>query len=88
MTFLPNESPVGGGSNINIVDQNNKQIQYAWATIDEAHRTVTARRSFSEPGVYSIRPYAEWNLGFGPYRITVGSIPTRSKPAESPAQRQ
>src|SRR5208283_4283624 len=66
---------VGKGSNISIWDQNNKEIHYAWATINEAHRTVTAQRSFSQPGVYSIRPYAEWNLGFGPYRITVGPAP-------------
>ena len=88
MTFLPNESPVGEGSTINIWDQNNKQIHYRWATIDEAHRTVIAQRSFSQPGIYSIRPYAEWNLGFGPYRITVGPVPTQTKPATSPTQRQ
>ena len=88
MTFLPPESPVGAGSAINIWDQHNKQIQYRWATIDEAHRTVTAQRSFSQPGVYSIRPYAEWNLGFGPYRITVGPVSTPTKPSASPAQRQ
>jgi hypothetical protein len=88
MTFLPDESPVGEGSTINIWDQNNKQLHYKWATINEAHRTVTAQRSFSQPGVYSIRPYAEWNTGFGPYRITVGSVPTLTKPATSSAQRQ
>jgi hypothetical protein len=88
MTFLPNESPVGAGSSINIRDQNNKEIQYAWATVNEAHRSVTAQRSFSQPGVYSIRPYAEWNLGFGPYRITVGPVATQTKPSTSPAQRQ
>ena len=86
LTFLPNESPVGKGSNINLWDQNNKLIQHAWATIDEAHRTVTAQRSFGQPGVYSIRPYEEWNLGFGPYRITVGSAPNRTKPTTSPTQ--
>ncbi len=86
LTFLPNESPVGKGSNINLWDQNNKLIQHAWATIDEAHRTVTAQRSFGQPGVYSIRPYEEWNLGFGPYRITVGSAPNRTKPSTSPTQ--
>ncbi len=88
MTFLPKESPVGEGSTINIWDQNNKQIQYRWAIIDEAHRTVSAQRSFSQPGVYSIRPYAEWNLGFGPYRITVSPVPTQTKPSTSPPQRQ
>lgn len=88
MTFLPNESPVGEGCNINLWDQNNKEIQYAWATINEAHRTVTAQRSFSQPGAYSIRPYQAWNLGFGLYRITVGPGSTPPKPSNSPAQRQ
>ena len=73
----PKSLRLAKGSTINIWDQNKKQIHYRWATIDETHRTVTAQRSFSQPGVYSIRPYAEWNLGFGPYRITVGSVPSR-----------
>ncbi len=85
MTFVPKESPVGEGSNINIVDQNYKQIQYAWATINETHRTVTAQRSFSQPGIFMIRPYADWNLGFGPYRITVDSVPAQTKPSTAPA---
>lgn len=72
LTFLPKESPVGEGSNVNLYDQNNQQIQYAWATINEAHRTVSVQHSFSQPGVYSIRPYESWNTGFGSYHITVG----------------
>ena len=76
LTFLPAESPVGSGSNINIWDQNNNQIQYAWATIDEAHRSVIAQRSFTQTGVYTIKPYEDWNTGFGPYRITVGTSAT------------
>ena len=71
MTFLPKESPVGEASNINIWNDKNKVIRYAWAIVNEAHRTVTAQHSFSQPGAYTIRPYASWNLGFGPYRITV-----------------
>jgi hypothetical protein len=73
LTFLPKESPVGAGSNINLYDQNNQQIQYAWATINETHRTVTVQHSFSQPGVYAVRPYVAWNTGFGTYHITVGS---------------
>jgi hypothetical protein len=88
LTFLPAESPVGAASNISIFDQNNKMIHYAWATINEAHRTVTVQQSFSQPGVYSIRPYEAWNVGFGPYRITVDPDLIQTKPPTSPTPRQ
>jgi len=29
--------------------------------------------SFSQGGVYTIKPYQEWDTGFGPFRITVGN---------------
>jgi len=74
LTLLPKESPVGEGSNINIYDQKNKEIQYKFAVIDSAHRTVTAEYRFTQAGVYTIKPYQEWNTGFGPYRITVGNV--------------
>ncbi len=86
MTFLPDDSPVGEGSSINLYDSNNKLLQYKWATINEAHRRVTVHHSFSQPGIYLVRPYAEWNTGFGPYRITVGPVPSQTKPAKSPVQ--
>ena len=73
MTLLPKESPVGEGSNINIYDQKGKLLKYGFAKIDSAHRTVTAEHRFSEPGVYTIKPYQEWNTGFGPFRVTVGN---------------
>jgi hypothetical protein len=75
MTFLPNESPVGDGSNINIYDQKGKLLKYQFAVIDSAHRTVTAEYRFSQAGVYTIKPYQDWNTGFGPYRITVENAP-------------
>jgi hypothetical protein len=71
MTFLPNKSPVGDGSNINLYDQKGKLLKYQFAVIDSAHRTVTAEFRFSQAGVYTIKPYQDWNTGFGPYRITV-----------------
>jgi hypothetical protein len=46
-------------------------VHYAWATINEARRTVTVTESFPQPGIYTVRPYEPWNVGFGPYRITV-----------------
>jgi hypothetical protein len=73
LTLLPDESPVGEGSNVNIYDQNGKLIQYRFACIDSAHRTVTAKYRFNNAGVYTIKAYREWNTGFGPYRITVGN---------------
>jgi hypothetical protein len=72
LTLLPKESPVGEGSNINIHDAKDKLVQYRFAAIDSAHRTVRVQYRFTQPGVYSIKPYREWNTGFGPYRITVG----------------
>jgi hypothetical protein len=72
MTFLPNESPVGAGSNINIYDEKGKLLKYRFAVIDSENRTVTAEHRFTQPGVYTIRPYQQWNTGFGPFRITVG----------------
>ncbi len=72
LKFLPEDSPVGDGSNINIYDQKGKLVQYRFAAIDSAHRTVTAKYRFNQPGVYTIKPYRDWNTGFGPYRITVG----------------
>lgn len=72
-TFHPKESPVGEGSNVNIYDQKGKLLQYRFAVIDADHRTVTAEHRFTEPGVYVIKPYQEWNTGFGPFRITVGN---------------
>lgn len=74
MTLLPNDSPVGAGSNINLFDDKGKQLKYQFAVIDAAHRTTTAQYSFSQPGVYMIKPYHDWNTGFGPFRITVGKI--------------
>jgi hypothetical protein len=71
MTLLPKESPVGDGSNINIYDQAGKLLKYQFAIVDSAHRTATAEYSFKQAGVYTIKPYQEWNTGFGPYRITV-----------------
>jgi hypothetical protein len=73
LTLLPEESPVGEGSNINIYDEKGKLIQYRFACIDSAHRTVTAKYRFKQAGVYTIKAYREWNTGFGPYRITVGN---------------
>jgi hypothetical protein len=71
MSFFPAESPVGEGSNINIYDDKGKLLRYAFATIDTNRRTVTAEHRFDRPGVYMIKPYREWNTGFGPFRITV-----------------
>ena len=73
MTFRPEETPVGDGSNVNIYDQKGKLLKYGFATIDSAHRTATAQFSFTQPGVYTIKPYQEWNTGFGPFRVTVGN---------------
>ena len=72
MTFLPKESPVGAGSSINIYDAKGKLLKYRFALIDSDHRTVTAEHRFEQAGVYTIKPYEEWNTGFGPFRITVG----------------
>ncbi len=74
LTFQPNDSPVGEGSNINIYDQKGKLLRYRFAVIDSDHRTVTAEHRFNEPGVYTIKPYQEWNTGLGPFRITVGNV--------------
>ncbi len=71
LRFRPDESPVGGGSNINLYDAKGKLLRYQFAVIDEAHRTATAEHRFTEPGVYTIKAYQDWNTGFGPYRITV-----------------
>jgi len=73
LTLLPNESPVGEGSNINLYDEKGKLLKYRFAAIDSAHRTATATYRFSQPGVYTIKPYQDWNTGFGPFRITVGT---------------
>jgi hypothetical protein len=86
LTFLPQDSSVGAGSNVSIYDQNGKVVHYAWATINEGHRTVTARESFTQPGIYTVRPYEPWNTGFGPYRITVESGSLRATPTASPAR--
>ncbi len=72
MSFHPDESPVGDGSNINIYDQKGKLLKYGFAVINSAHRTATAEYRFTQPGVYTIKPYQDWNTGFGPYRVTVG----------------
>jgi hypothetical protein len=73
MPFHPDESPVGDGSNINIYDPKGKLLKYAFAVIDSAHRKVTAEHRFTQPGVYTIKPYQDWNTGFGPFRVTVGN---------------
>jgi len=73
LTLHPKEAPVGVGSNINLYDAKGKEIKYRFATIDAAHRTVTAEYRFTQPGVYTIKAYQDWNTGFGPYRVTVGS---------------
>jgi hypothetical protein len=72
LSFLPDDSPVGEGSNVNIYDAKGKLLKYQFATINSAHRTVTAEHRFMQPGVYTIKPYQDWNTGFGPYQITVG----------------
>jgi hypothetical protein len=72
MTLLPAESPVGAGCNINLHDAKGKVVKYRFAVIDAAHRRVTVEHRFGEAGVYTIKPYLEWNTGFGPYRVTVG----------------
>ena len=68
---LPREVPVGEGSNINLYGPGDKLVKYRFAVIDQGHRTATAEYRFTQPGVYTIKPYREWNTGFGPYRITV-----------------
>lgn len=77
MTFLPKESPVGTGSSINIYDQKKQLVKYQFAVIDSTHRSVTAQYTFQQAGVYTIKPYAEWNTGFGPFRVTVGKAASR-----------
>jgi hypothetical protein len=72
MTFHPKDTPVGVGSNINLYDAKGKLLKYQFAAINANHRTAKAQWRFSQPGVYTIKPYSEWNTGFGPYRITVG----------------
>src|SRR5262249_16011861 len=52
LSFHPDESPVGEGSNINIYDHKGKLLKYKFAVIDSAHRKVTAEHRFTEPGVY------------------------------------
>jgi hypothetical protein len=69
--FNPDDTPVGEGSNINLYDSKNKLLKYQFAIIDSDHRTATAEYRFTEPGVYTIKPYREWNTGLGPFRITV-----------------
>jgi hypothetical protein len=71
MSFHPKDSPVGEGTNINIYDHKGNLLKYRFAAIDSDHRTVTAEHRFDKPGVYTIKPYQEWNTGFGPFRITV-----------------
>jgi hypothetical protein len=73
LTLLPEESPVGEGSNINLYDDKGKLVKYQFAAIDKAHRKVTVEHRFAQPGVYTVKPYRDWNTGFGPYRITVGN---------------
>lgn len=75
MTLLPEEAPIGVGSNINIYDAKGKLLKYRFAVIDTDHRTVTAEHRFDQPGTYTIKPYREWNTGFGPYRIKVENDP-------------
>ena len=69
---FPKDTPVGEGSNINIYDAKSKMVKYGLALINESRRTATAEFRFDQPGVYTIKPYQDWNTGFGPYRITVG----------------
>jgi hypothetical protein len=71
LTLMPEDSPVGEGSNINLHDPKGKLLKYQFAVIDSEHRSVTSEFRFSQPGVYTIRPYREWNTGFGPFRVTV-----------------
>ena len=78
-TFLPDESPVGEGSNINLyaisgpasADGKEKLLKYQFATIDENHRKISANYTFQQPGTYTIKPYQDWNTGFGVYTIAV-----------------
>ncbi len=73
MSFHPDESPVGEGSNINIYDEKGKLLKYTFAAINSSQRKVTAEYRFPQPGVYTIKPYQPWNTGLGPFRITVGN---------------
>lgn len=72
MTLLPKETPAGAECSINLYGAKDKLVKYRFALIDSAHRTVTVKHRFSEAGVYTVKPYQDWNTGFGPYRITVG----------------
>ncbi len=73
MSFHPDESPVGDGSNINIYNQKGKLLKNAFGVINSSQRKVTAEYRFTQPGVYTIKPYQDWNTGFGPFRVTVGN---------------
>jgi len=82
VSFLPVESPVGVGSNINICDSTGYNIvndgygfAYAVANINEKQRSAVIHWAFNKTGTYIITPYASWNTGFGPFRIKVGSSP-------------
>ena len=72
MTFHPEDSPVGAGSNINIYDQKGKLLKYAFAAINSDRHTATAEYRFAEPGVYTIKPDEEGNTGLRTsFRVTV-----------------
>ena len=45
------------GSSINIYDAKGKLVKYRFAILDESHRTAKAEHRFTEPGVYTIKPY-------------------------------
>jgi hypothetical protein len=65
------EPPLRAGTSINILDAAAHLVKYQFTMIDEAHRSVTARFTFTTPGVYEIRPYSAWNTGFGRTTVTV-----------------
>jgi hypothetical protein len=69
----PAESRVGAGSKLNIYDQKGNLLKYGFAVINADHRTATAEYRFTQPDVYTIKPYQVWNTEFGPFRVTVGN---------------
>lgn len=71
LTLMPEDSPVGEGSNINIYDDKGKLLKYQFAVINSTNRSVTSEFRFTQPGVYTIKAYHDWNTGLGPYRVTV-----------------
>lgn len=70
-TFSPADSPVGPGCNVNVYDQDEKLVQYALVNISEKQQMALGEYKFDKPGVYTIRPYEDWNTGFGRYKVTV-----------------